>query len=225
MNITFSYISSINTIDSIENLNNHICATIKKYFEFIEAGFFLFDPNNNWLIPPDNSISSTSNEFINHAYKEGVLEWAFNSKAPRTIPLYKVYTMRDADSKYLIIPLFEGSEPKGIFSILHNNVEEDNERLINYLQIMVSFAFQRITILYNREETKSAYNSLQAYQSKLSNDYKLSALGELAGGILEEILDPLQVIYTSADLMHGVNGNGQIISSIKNQVRKIETRW
>ncbi|MFO7445037.1 MAG: HAMP domain-containing sensor histidine kinase [Ignavibacteriaceae bacterium] len=218
-----SFVSLLNTAESIQKINHLVYNAIRNHIGFVEADFFLFDTNNTELVSPDNSATGESNRFINNAYKEGILDWAFNSKSPRSIPVYNIYSLQDTQGQCLIIPLFEGIIPKGIFSIIYNTVIEKDSNAINYIQLIVSYAFQRISLFQKNEETKLAYNSLQAYQSKLSNDYRLFAVGELAGGVLEEILDPLQVIFSSVDLLHTNNGNKEIISSIKNQVRKIES--
>ena len=108
-------------------------------------------------------------------------------------------------------------------AVYHEKTADNSNNNFDYVSLIVNYAFQKVNLIVKNEETKSAYDSLQVYQSKLSNDYRLFAVGELAGGVLEEILDPLQVIYTSVDLLHVNNGNKEIIESIKNQVRKIES--
>jgi K+-sensing histidine kinase KdpD len=216
------FTSLLNTADTIHKLNHLVESFIKTRLTFTEAVFFLFDNNNTILVSPGNTSTEESARFINNAYKEGILDWAFGTKTPRTIPVYGQYSIKEAGTSCLIIPLFEGAAPQGVFSIMHENTIDPASDIMYYLQVIVTYAFQKINLLVKNEETKSAYNSLQVYQSKLSNDYRLFAVGELAGGVLEEILDPLQVIYTSVDLLHVNNGNKEIIESIKNQVRKIE---
>src|SRR5690606_27825530 len=100
------------------------------------------------------------------------------------------------------------------------DLEDD---VVKFTELIAGFAFQKINILIKDEEKKSAFNTLQSYQSKLINDYRLSAVGELAGGVVEEILEPLQVIYSSLDLLHPADNNNEIVEGIKQQVRKIES--
>jgi K+-sensing histidine kinase KdpD len=213
----------LNTADTVQKIKHLVENSIRTRLNFTETDFFLFENNNTVLASPGNTSGEESTRFINNAYKEGILDWAFSTKTPRTIPVYGSYSYRETPGSCMVIPLFEGAAPKGVFSIMYETAPESESDELYFLQVIVSYAFQKVSLLIKNEETKSAYNSLQVYQSKLSNDYRLFAVGELAGGVLEEILDPLQVIYTSVDLLHVNNGNKEIIESIKNQVRKIES--
>ena len=60
------------------------------------------------------------------------------------------------------------------------------------------------------------------YQGKLSNDFRLAAIGELTEGILEEISSPLQVIVSLVDLLEVEDTNAVEIGKIKTQVNKID---
>jgi len=60
------------------------------------------------------------------------------------------------------------------------------------------------------------------YQGKLSNEFRLAAIGELTEGILEEISSPLQVIMSLVDLLDVEDTNSVEIGRIKAQVNKID---
>lgn len=217
------FTSLLNSADSIEKINLLVGDFIKPQINFIEADFFLFENNNTILVSKAGASSEETTVFLNNAYKEGIVDWPFSTKTPRAIPVYGSYSIYESDTLCLMVPLYEGTSPKGIYSVIYEKTADNSNNNFDYVSLIVNYAFQKVNLIVKNEETKSAYDSLQVYQSKLSNDYRLFAVGELAGGVLEEILDPLQVIYTSVDLLHVNNGNKEIIESIKNQVRKIES--
>ncbi|MDR3627343.1 MAG: hypothetical protein P4L45_10945, partial [Ignavibacteriaceae bacterium] len=59
---------------------------------------------------------------------------------------------------------------------------------------------------------------------KLANDYKLSAIGELTSGIVEEILSPLQVISSTTELIRSDDSqvDGEVFDTINTQVKKVK---
>ncbi len=217
------FYSDLNKAASIDAAKKLLSEQIRKEITFSEAEFFLLDSTGTILKAPGKSFAFESNTFVNNAYKEGIIDWAFDTQSPKIIPVYKSSFLSTNGKRYLIFPLFEGTERKGIFSILHNYNIDLEDDVVKFTELIAGFAFQKINILIKDEEKKSAFNTLQSYQSKLINDYRLSAVGELAGGVVEEILEPLQVIYSSLDLLHPADNNNEIVEGIKQQVRKIES--
>jgi signal transduction histidine kinase len=90
---------------------------------------------------------------------------------------------------------------------------------------MLNTALTKLELLKTRDELVSTYKEMQVYQSKLSNDFKLSAIGELTSGIVEDILSPLQVIMSNADyLSKGIADEDTVmLDNIKDQVKKVES--
>jgi signal transduction histidine kinase len=71
------------------------------------------------------------------------------------------------------------------------------------------------------EKLNDTYNELQTYQAKLSNDFRLSAIGEMTEGIVEDIVTPLQVISSNVDIMDGEIEKNIELKQIKSQIKKI----
>ena len=65
--------------------------------------------------------------------------------------------------------------------------------------------------------------NLQTYQAKLSNDFRLSAIGEMTEGIVEDIVTPLQVISSNVDILKNDTEKNIELTQIKSQIKKINS--
>jgi len=198
--------------------------SLKRVLTLKEAAIFYFDESGAILTPVVKTTAPVSTHFINTANKAGILDWIFDSGRPTVVPEFDNFKASGARLSYLLIPIIEDKKKKGILSILTpqpafagNSIEDQ------LIEIMLSLVFAKLESFRRREEMQSAYNELQVYQSKLSNDFKLSAIGELTTGILEDILSPLQVIMSYTDfLSNDTNVDDKISAAIKSQVKKVE---
>jgi signal transduction histidine kinase len=112
---------------------------------------------------------------------------------------------------------------KGVFAIKSTVTRENYSQIEeNVVMIMLNSAVNKIEKLLMRERLNKAYEELQTYQGKLSNEFRLAAIGELTEGILEEISTPLQVIVSLVDLLEMEDTNSVEIAKIKTQVSKID---
>ena len=198
--------------------------SLKRVLTLKEAAIFYFDESGAILTPVVKTTAPVSTHFINTANKAGILDWIFDSGRPTVVPEFDNFKASGARLSYLLIPIIDDKKKKGILSILTpqpafavNSIEDQ------LIEIMLSLVFAKLESFRRREEMQSAYNELQVYQSKLSNDFKLSAIGELTTGILEDILSPLQVIMSYTDfLSNDTNVDDKISAAIKSQVKKVE---
>jgi nitrogen-specific signal transduction histidine kinase len=71
------------------------------------------------------------------------------------------------------------------------------------------------------EKLNETYEELQTYQAKLSNDFRLSAIGEMTEGIVEDIVTPLQVISSNVDILNNDLDRQIELTQIKSQIKKI----
>ena len=136
-----------------------------------------------------------------------------------------VHDIDGSKSFYLLIPILEENKGKGIFSILTPTSSfSENSLEVPFIQMGLTIILSKIEILLKQKELKNIYNELHVYQSKLANDYKLSAIGELTSGIVEDILTPLQVITSTTELLRS-EGNyvdEELLYSINVQVKKVK---
>ncbi len=188
-----------------------------------EVNIYTLDDSQTSLIPFANEKSGYTNIFINNALKEGILEWVFDSNSPRLIPALNVNKINGYNLKYMVFPLKADGKNRGVITVLsqvYTFTEESIES--KTIMFMGQIALTKIDLLKKNKELVSAYKDQQTYQSKLFNDYKLSAVGELTTGIAQEILSPLQVISSHVDLLQDTidYSSSEII---KNQIAKMES--
>lgn len=209
---------------TVEEVMGLFANSLKRVLTLKEAVIFYFDETGSKLMPVINTTLPASTYFINTANKAGILDWIFDSGRPTVVPEFDGFKSSGAKLSYLIIPITDCKKKKGVLSILTpqsafsvNSIEDQ------LIELMLSLVFAKLEGFRRKEEIQTAYNELQVYQSKLSNDFKLSAIGELTTGILEDILSPLQVIMSYADFLSKDNTiDDKILVTIKSQVKKVE---
>ncbi len=197
---------------------------VKRIIPSKDINIFIFEDSR--IVPLTESTPEYSINFMNNAYKEGILDWVFEDANPKVIPDLKLYNIKGSCYNYIIFPLKYENKNKGLLSILTSLTTLSGESIESkVIQIIGGIVFSKINLIKKTNELKSAYQDQQIYQSKLLNDYKLSAIGELTNGVVEEILSPLQVIMSQVDFLS--RGNQEITesesNSIKEQVKKVET--
>jgi signal transduction histidine kinase len=177
------------------------------------------------LVPAFDKGENNFNMLINELNNKGSLEQVFKASSPVVIPNLTELTGKKTNMNYLFIPISEGKKKRGLVSILTSASEIGMLiKEINAVNLCLGMAVDKAELLLKKEELKSVYDELQLYQSKLTNDYKLLAIGELTSGIVEDVLSPLQVILSYTEFLNQENGvDEEIPVSIKKQVQKVET--
>ncbi len=200
-------------------------SALRRIIPLKEINIFLFDDSESKLVPLLQNVSNHTSEFINKSYKEGILDWIFETRFAKVIPDLDQYNISGSKLYYLIFPVISENSKKGILTILTSiNKLQEKSFENNTIRLMLDLTYSRIGLIKIKKELTEAYNDQQVYQSKLINDYKLSAVGELTNGIVEDIISPLQVIMSHIDLLKKertrLTNNSTAV--IKNQVSKIE---
>ncbi len=206
-----------NSAEVIKEFNRAVAAL--KYFFSPE----IFIPNkktSNFFAINSNCDPAIS-LFIKKSLSNGIIEWIADSKQPQIVP-------NEIDLNYencLIVPLYTQSKFKALFfSFTRLSQKDVNRKEVKYLIAMLNFTFQRIQNDLNRSELNNAYLHLHTLQSKLENDFRFAALGELTYRSLEEIASPIQVILTYTDLLRQEIPNSQDknLDIIKNKIYDIK---
>lgn len=225
----FSFQKRISDFDNscIDEITLELEDAVKRIIPCKDVNIFLLEDSK--IVPLTETAPEYTINFINNAYKEGILDWVFEDVSPKVIPDLKLYNIKGSRLNYIIFPLKSERKNKGILSVL-SSITTLSEVSIEskFIQMIGAFVFSKIDLIKKADELKSAYHDQQLYQSKLLNDYKLSAIGELTNGVVEEILSPLQVIMSQVDFLRKDSGNGKKeiteseSASIKEQVKKVE---
>ncbi len=202
--------------DFIEALKN----SIRRLIPLKDADVFYFDEMHLNLKNLENQNTSLS-DIMNHYYKEGILNLLFESKKPIILPELKSFNSTGPKLNYIIYPIYEDKTKKGIFVILTSiNQQNFSEYDKHFINTILSLSISKVDKIMLKNKLTSTYDELQTYQAKLSNDFRLAAIGELTEGIVEDIMNPLQVIISQADMISDEKDTIEA-QKIKNQVKKI----
>ncbi len=203
-----------------------LAAKLNKYLKKIlpvkDSGLLLFDSEYLNLIPINKADSSKLAKTINGFYKEGVLNMVFDSDRELIVPDLESYDSSGSKLNYLIVPIKDEGKNEGVLALLTPITKEklgDLEK--KSIRILLNSAMSKIEKANLKEKLNEAYNELQTYQAKLSNDFRLAAIGELTNGIVEEIKNPMQVIISQLDLLNIKPEYKKETNKIKRQINKI----
>ncbi len=214
---------SVNDLDSICKVLQNTLTQIKNIYK---AEIFFIDSDHHILEPLNKSKETFENNFFNVCLKEGIFNRVFEKGLPILIPSSQRKDKRRTNENYLIFPLLIGKERRGILALSTSMLSfSESSEEYSFINSIISLTINKIDLLKNKEELNLTYNELQVYQSKLSNDYKLSAIGELTSGIAEDILSPLQIILGYTDFLRKENNLNDYpsLDAINSQVKKVET--
>ncbi len=195
---------------------------LKKILPLKDTALLLFDNEYLNLKPIDKLDNSKIVSTINGFYKEGVLNLVFDSDKEIVVPDLESYNSQGPKLNYLILPIKDDGKNEGVLAILTPLAKEklgDLEK--KSIRILLNSAMAKIGKAHLKEKIKDTYKELQTYQAKLSNDFRLAAIGELTNGILEEIRNPMQVIISQLDLLNVKPEYQKETKKIKRQINKI----
>ena len=138
------------------------------------------------------------------------------------MPLLSSYESEGSRFNFLIVPIFEENKRRGLFAVLttssEKKISEFDKKLV---EVLLLLAMSRLDKSILRKKISAIHEELKTYQAKLSNDYRLAAIGEMTKGIVEDILSPLQVIVSQVDLLKKERHNNFEVDLLKAQIRKI----
>lgn len=218
--------SKTNRLTSSEDILNLLEKTIRRIIDVKEFDVFYYSDMQDALLPRQRNCKEKTINFINNCNKDGILEWVFETGKPVLIPEPSTHTIRGAKFNYLLIPIIERKVNRGVVSILttlSSLPDESNES--QALRIALGIVLPKLEVIRQKHKLNSTYQDLQVYQSKLTNDFKLSAIGELTSGIAETIISPLQVIMSYTDMINKEYKavDKSLIKGIMTQVKKVNT--
>jgi signal transduction histidine kinase len=218
-----SFQKRIQSIESVIELNSIFQEFVKKIIFSKEVEIFLFNDSRRNLIPLNTAATQPHIAVVNKAYKDGILDWIFETKKATIIPDLNLLTINGSKLNQIIFPIYDRKTNYGLLSILTPVTKVQDDSLENQsVQILLSMIIPMIINLRQKQSINKLYQELQVYQSKMKNDFDTYAIGELAQGILEEIGEPLQVIlsYTN-DIENEQTVDNEVTDKIKQQVKKI----
>lgn len=216
---------NIKSLNSISAVEESLKLLLNELMGVKETALFFFNENQTSLIPVSPNTSSRSKYFVNNSLMSGALNGIFETGTHKIILDSLVYNIDGTKSYYLIVPFTGGANEKGVLLTLMPFSLTEGSGEITLIKVCLEMFLNKLEVIGRQEELKSAYNELQVYQSKLTNDYKLSAIGELTSGIVEDVLSPLQVILSSTEFLKKEDSaaDEKVLDTINQQVKKVKT--
>ena len=218
------YYKKIQKTKNILELNLLFQEYVRRSINAHDVEIFLFVDSNKHLIPISKNASSFHVSKVNKIYKDGILDWVFESTKPTMIPDLNSSTVNGSKINQFIFPIYQATTNYGVVSILTplSKIAEDSLES-NSINMLLGSIVPMIISFKQTQSINKLYQELQIYQSKMQNDFDVYAIGELAQGILEEIGEPLQVIMSLADMLETKTkkDDSQVTLDIKNQIKKV----
>ncbi len=217
-----SFEQEIKNDNNVKILISRFLRYLKGVIPVKDLALLFFDELKRELVTIDETGNSKIVNTMNHFNKEGIFRVIFSDRKTIIVPELESYNGDGPKLFYLIFPIYEGKKNYGILSILtslnQNNISELEKKNINmFLNILLG----KLEKLKLTKKLNDTYEELQTYQAKLSNDFRLSAIGEMTEGIVEDIVTPLQVITSNVDLLKNDIGKNFELTQIKAQIKKI----
>lgn len=209
---------------SINKLHFQLSNFIRKIVVAREVDLFLYDESQTNLIAINPEVTVAQNSLVNKAQKDGVLDWLFETKKPTLIPELTSYSGNGVKLSQTLFPVFYNNTKVGVLSLLGpaNKISEDTIENKS-IQILIGIVIPKIISIKQKTEINKLLGEVQLYQSKMKNELKLYAAGEYVEGILQNILNSLQMIISSVDFLASEykDLDAEIIDKIKDRILHI----
>ena len=221
----FNYSQRLNHADSLLSVINLFKNEIKKFSFFHEAEIFIMNEKLKDLIPVNNTPSPKILNFVKSKTGSGIIDWIGDSQKLAILPFTQISSANNAVLNCLLVPVYNKKNFAGILAVV-TSFAVFSEESVEYrtLKMILDLTFSIIQQETLRTELISNYSELQALQSKMANDYKFTAVGELTLKALENISSPLQVISSCADLIESdyPNVDKKITETLITQVNEVK---
>jgi len=195
----------INRSTNLVTLEQNFMDYVKNSLKFEEVNLFFIDEKYTVIESVLNNETLKTKTFINSLLSSGVIKQLIENKNSKILPDDFLKNSERSKTFYLLIPFFCSTQNNGCLLVKVNPAITTASPEVTLLKIGLDIISKKIEFMDKQKELKNVYNELQVFQSRLTNDYKLSAIGELTTGILEDILSPLQVITSYIDFIKKEN--------------------
>lgn len=162
-----------------------------------ECNIFLYNKERNKLSPFIQSSHAAFDEIVNQQLEEGILDWVITEKKPVIIPDLSAY----GAMHFVIVPLLVRNEGMGVF-ILHTSKsqEEFTNHDLQLLSILANSAAVGVENWRTYVELNQAQEDIKTSQAQMLQSSKLAAVGEMAGAVIHEIKNPVQILLGQMEL-------------------------
>ena len=208
------------------DISNLFREVISNTLGYREAKIYLYNFLNKQFSPVGEDEFPRLTKILNNEFRKGQLSWIFEKGQSTILPGSGQELSAPLKLNNIVLPVMNEGKKLGLVTVqapLSTLLDYSDSSWFN--NICIGIVFEKLQKLGLKKDLTSTVKNLQAYQSKFANDFKLSAIGELTTGVVEDILSQLQIILGHTDLL-ARNSTGQSTDSldkIKYQVKKAET--
>lgn len=221
--LTFS--EKLNALNNPDRIVDLFKSEVNRLSFFSETEIFVLDDKTSECNSINKNCSQKLYYFIKNILKNGILDWVAESRNPKFLPWDIDSSAVKSGLSCLVVPIFNNNRFSGILAAL-TNLKYLSEDSFEYrtLVTILNLTFARLDHLRLRDELNKTYSEYQILQSKLFNDFKFAAIGELTSKSIEEIGSPLQVIMSYSDLLQKENPDidTEATDFIRSQVHTIK---
>lgn len=224
-NALYVFGRKIRETNNLDQITDYLTTSLRKFLNIGEIVFYITSEDKSLPIPVNNSIKRNTEELVKTIYHDGVLQRILDEGHLSIIPV-REKSSKTSYQYYLVYPVIDIDRTNQYF-ILINTTERNFESgsfLRKALQSFIQICVPRIEYLLQRNDLSKTYDELQLYQSKLSNDYKLSAIGEMTYSLIDQILSPMQVMMSCIDLVEKEHDiDEELLDTFKMQIKKVQS--
>jgi signal transduction histidine kinase len=220
-----SFSEKLNSFNQIEQIIELFKSEVKRISFFSETEIFSLDDKTSECKPINEKCDPKLYYYVKNFLKNGILDWIAESKSPKFLPWDVDNAASTSGLSCLVVPIFSNKRFSGVLAALTNlkYLSEDSFEYRSLITIL-NLTFSKLEFVKLKDELNKTYSEYQILQSKLFNDFKFAAIGELTSKSIEEIGSPLQVIMSYSDLLQKENPDldSEATDFIRSQVHTIK---
>ncbi len=215
----------LNALFNIDKIVEAFKNEISKLSFFTDTEIFSLDDKTSECKPVNKACDKKLYYYVKNFLKNGILDWIAESRNSKFLPWDVDNAAAKSNLNCFVVPIFSNNRFSGVLASLTNlkYLSEDSFEYRTLITIL-NLTFEKLEFVRLREELNKTYSEYQILQSKLFNDFKFAAIGELTSKSIEEIGSPLQVIMSYSDLLQKDNPelDSEATELIRNQVHTIK---
>jgi signal transduction histidine kinase len=218
----YQYGKKIKETTNLTVINEYLKTSLNKFVAIDEIVFFKISKSNGLPLPITAKTRESALNFIETIYRDGLLQKILERGNLSIITTRN--KVSEVHNYYLVYPIIDIDRTTNHFVLIGTPEKhfESGTFTRKVLESFIQLFTPRAEYLLQKQDLSQTYDELQVYQSKLNNDYKLSAVGEMTYSLLDQIVSPMQVVLSCVDMLDSNNGNGEILSTIKSQIKKVQ---
>ncbi len=205
-----------------EEIASTLRALSKQVADIKDCNVYLLNKERNKLVPFLTSAIENLDQIINQQLEEGIVDWVLDEKKTVIIPDLSQLTPSDNPLNFVIVPLIVRTIGIGVFVLYtEKNQEEFTNHDLQLLSILANSAAVGVENWRTYHELVQAQEDIKASQAQMIQSSKLAAVGEMAGAVIHEIKNPVQILLGQIELYkRGIQMDGWL-ETMAQQVERL----